>query len=342
MEEIEKKYLEDFKKAQDLKELFLAYKKYLGKKGIITLELKKLKDLPLEERKEKGKYLNWLKEKIEKDYQEFYQKLKGKEEKRLKEHIDFTAKLYPQRPGKIHPLSKTLEKCKEIFLSLGFEIAQGPEIETEFYNFDALNIPPEHPARDIWDTFWLKLKSNPKEGKYLLRTHTSPVQIRYLLTHQPPLKIISPGRCFRHEATDSTHEIQFYQLEGLVIEKKGEIRVSHFLGIIEAFFTKFFEKKMKVRLRPSYFPFTEPSFEVDLECQSCKQKGCKVCKHSGWIEMMGAGMVHPQVLKNAKLNPKNWQGFAFGLGIDRLTMLKYGVEDIRLFYSGDLRFLNQF
>lgn len=223
--------------------------------------------------------------------------------------------------GHLHPLTLVKREAEEIFQSMGFSIAEGPEIETEWYNFDALNIPKDHPARDLWDTFYLK-------NGFLLRTHTSPVQIRYMKKHQPPLRIIAPGNVFRHEATDVSHEFQLMQLEGLMVDKK--VSVANFKAIIEEFFSRFFGKQVKSRLRPDFFPFTEPSFDISL------------CQKSGWLEVAGAGMVHPNVLKNCQLNPKEWQGWAFGFGIDRLAMIKYKIDDIRLFRSGDLRFLNQF
>jgi phenylalanyl-tRNA synthetase alpha chain len=227
-------------------------------------------------------------------------------------------------------------KVEEIFQSLGFEVVEGPEIEDEWHNFDALNIPPGHPARDVLSlgkTFYLK-----KGG--VMRSHTSSVQIRYMEKNQPPLKIVVPGKVFRAEATDVSHEIEFWQLEGLMVDK--DVSVANFKAIVEEFFKRFFEKEVKIRLRPSFFPFTEPSFEVDVSCVICGGKGCPVCKNSGWLESGGAGMVHPQVFKNCKLNPKEWQGFAFGMGLTRLAMLKYKIPDIRLFNSGDLRFLKQF
>jgi phenylalanyl-tRNA synthetase alpha chain len=219
---------------------------------------------------------------------------------------------------------------------MGFEVVEGPEIEDEWHNFDALNIPPDHPARDVLSlgkTFYLK-----RGG--LMRSHTSSVQIRYMERNQPPLRIIAPGRVFRLEAIDASHEIDFWQLEGLMVGK--DISVANFKAIIEEFLKRFFEKEVKIRLRPSYFPFTEPSFEVDISCVLCNGKGCQVCKNAGWLECGGAGMVHPEVFKNCRLDPREWQGFAFGFGINRLAMLKYRIPDIRLFNSGDLRFLNQF
>ena len=250
-----------------------------------------------------------------------------------KDTFDVTVPGQKHEIGHLHPLTLVKRKIEEIFQAMGFSIIEGFEIENEWYNFDALNIPKDHPARDMWDTFYLK------NGK-LLRTHTSPVQIRYMEKHQPPFRIIVPGRIFRHEATDASHETNFYQVEGLMVGK--DISASNFKAIIEEFLSRFFGKKVKARLRPSFFPFTEPSFEVDMTCLVCNEKGCSVCSKKSWIEIMGAGMVHPNVLKAGGINPKNWQGFAFGIGMDRLAMMKYKINDVRLFYSGDLRFLEQF
>lgn len=239
--------------------------------------------------------------------------------------------------GHLHPLSLVINDIGKIFTEMGFEIAEGPEMETEYYNFDALNIPKDHPARDMWDTFWLK----PENGeRKLLRTHTSPVQVRYMEKHKPPIKIVAPGKCYRHEATDATHESEFYQVEALVVDKG--INVGHLKGVLEEFFKKLFGKKTTTRFRPSYFPFVEPGFETDITCFKCDGKGCGVCKNTGWIEMGGSGLVHPKVLTGVGVNPNEYSGFAFGFGIDRLTMLKYGITDIRLVHSGDLRLTNQF
>ena len=240
-------------------------------------------------------------------------KEKAQKEAELKEWFDITVPGEKVIFGHLHPLTLVQRKCEEIFQSMGFSVIEGPEMEEEWYNFDALNIPKDHPARDLWDTFYLKNGS-------LLRTHTSPVQIRYMGKNQPPFRIIAPGRVFRHEATDSSHEVNFYQVEGLMVGK--DISVANFKAIIQEFFRRFFSKELEIRLRPSYFPFVEPGFEVDIRWGD------------RWMEIMGAGMVHPNVLKNA--------GFAFGIGLDRLAMIKYQIDDIRLFYSGDLRFLNQF
>lgn len=241
-----------------------------------------------------------------------------------------------QEKGHLHPLTHVIRHMVGIFRELGFQVAEGPEIETEHYNFDALNIPKDHPARDMWDTFWLK----PQNAGRLLRTHTSPVQIRYMEKHKPPIRIVVPGKAFRYEATDATHEAQFYQLEGLLIDKN--ISLAHLKGVLGKFFEGLFGKHTAVRLRPSYFPFVEPGVEVDVSCFKCGGNGCGLCKESGWIEIMGAGMVHPNVLRGVGIDEREWQGFAFGIGIDRVAMLKYGIDDIRLLYQGDLRLVNQF
>jgi len=238
--------------------------------------------------------------------------------------------------GHLHPISLVLLEINKIFSDLGFTVASGPEIETEFYNFDALNIPEHHPARDMWDTFWLK----PLNARKLLRTHTSPVQVRFMEKNKPPIRIIAPGKVFRHEATDATHEAQFYQLEGLVVGEN--ISVANLKWTLETMFEKLFGKKMNIRLRPSYFPFVEPGFEMDMSCFKCEGRGCSTCKNTGWIEIGGSGMVHPKVLESAGVDSKKYSGFAFGYGVDRIAMLKYGIDDVRLLYQGDLRLVNQF
>lgn len=258
--------------------------------------------------------------------------------------------------GHLHPISLIIADIAKVFTEMGFEIANGPEIETEYYNFDALNVPKDHPARDMWDTFWLKpsvkaggspdhfAKQNDLGLKSLLRTHTSPVQVRFMEKHKPPIKMVGPGKCFRHEATDATHEAEFYQVEALVVDQG--INVGHLKGILEEFFQKLFGRKTETRLRPSYFPFVEPGFETDVSCFMCggnpPSSGCSVCKNTGWIEMGGSGLVNPVVLMGVGLDTNKYSGFAFGFGIDRLAMMKYGIDDIRLFHSGDLRLTNQF
>jgi len=238
--------------------------------------------------------------------------------------------------GHLHPITHIIRQTEDIFRELGFAIAVGPEIESEHYNFDALNIPAHHPARDMWDTFWLK----PEHAKQLLRTHTSPVQVRYAESHKPPIRIIVPGKTFRHEATDATHEAQFFQLEGLMIEEN--VSLANLKYVLEYYFERLFGSKTNVRFRPSYFPFVEPGVEIDMSCFKCEGKGCSTCKQTGFIEIMGAGMVHPKVLTAMGIDARKYRGFAFGGGIDRFAMLKYGVEDVRDFYKADLRLINQF
>lgn len=237
--------------------------------------------------------------------------------------------------GHIHPLTQTINNAVRIFSDLGFEVVDGPEIETEYYNFDALNVPKNHPSRDMQDTFWLK-----GVAETVLRTHTSPVQVRYMEKNKPPFRIVVPGKVFRHEATDATHEVQFYQIEGLVVGE--DITLAHLKGILELFFKKLYGEKTAIRFRPSFFPFVEPGVEIDVSCFKCGGSGCSLCKKTGFIEVMGAGMVHPNVLNNAGIDSRKYRGFAFGGGVDRLVMLKYGIDDVRLLYAGDLRLVNQF
>jgi len=360
LKSLQNRVQKEIKKARDLKDLDQVFQRYLGKKGEITILLKGLKKISKKKRAEKGREINLLKKSIESEIQERAEKIKEKLRAEIleKEKIDVTAPGKKVFPGHLHPLTLVLRKVQDIFQSMGFSIVEGPEIENEWYNFDALNIPKDHPARDLWNTLWLRQNYKPytlnskqkglkskvygleSKAKLLLRTHTSPVQVRYMEKHNPPLRIIVPGRVFRHEATDASHEVNFYHLEGLMVDKN--VSVANFKAIIQKFYQKFFEKNVEIRLIPCYFPFTEPSFEVDITCLACGGKGCSACQKTGWMEMMGAGMVHPNVFKNSGLNPREWQGFAFGMGLDRLAMMKYKINDIRLFYSGDLRFLNQF
>jgi phenylalanyl-tRNA synthetase alpha chain len=344
IEEIEKKAKEEIERTKNLKELDEIYKKYLGPKGEISLIFEGLKNLSPQKRIEIGEKTNKLKALLENLFLKKKEEIEEKIEREIeeKEWIDITVPGKKILVGHLHPLTQVLRKVEDIFQNLGFEVVEGPEIEDEWHNFDALNIPKDHPARDLWNTLYLKSQIPNLKSQILLRTHTSPVQVRYMEKNNPPLRIIVPGRVFRHEATDASHEINFYQVEGLMVDEKGKISIANFRAIIEKFYEMFFEKKIEVRLRPSYFPFTEPSFEVDITCLVCGGKGCSACQKTGWMEMMGAGMVHPEVFKNSGLNPKFYQGFAFGMGIERLAMMKYKIDDIRLFYSGDLRFLNQF
>lgn len=353
---LKNEFLEKLSKVSNLKELDILYTDFFGReKGKLTVVLRSLKDLNEEERKKTGMEANALKQELSDLFDKKKEEMvtKNRNEKLKKEWLDITAPGIKIEKGNLHVISKTVDEIYSIFSKMGFSVAEGPDLETEFYNFDALNIPADHPARDMWDTFWIKnLESklqitnnksqtiNLKQEKLLLRTHTSPVQIRYMMSHTPPLRIIAPGRVFRYEATDASHSHTFYQLEGLMVG--DNINIANLKFIIQNFFKNFFKKEVKVRLRPSFFPFVEPGFEADISCLVCGGVGCSVCKNSGWVEIAGAGMVHRNVFKAVGYNPDTWQGFAFGFGIDRIIMMKYKIPDIRLLYSGDLRFLKQF
>lgn len=328
------------KSAQNLKELDAVFRAFLGRKGELTAVLRSLSKLSKKERTRVGKEANELRDALnaefEKKKKEF--ELASTTHEENKEWLDITAPGKRIAAGHLHPLTLIQRDVQDIFSGMGFSVVEGPEIEDEWHNFDALNIPADHPARDMWDTFWLKEKK--RQNRHILRTHTSPVQIRYMKSHNPPLRIIVPGRIFRYEATDARHQFNFYQLEGLMVGK--DVSVAHFRAVLQEFYRRLFHKPVAIRLRPSYFPFTEPSFEVDMSCVLCAQKGCRSCGGSGWMEIMGAGMVHPEVFKAVGYNPNNWQGFAFGMGLDRLAMMKYKIQDIRLFYAGNVKFLQQF
>jgi len=310
--------------------------KYLGKKGELTQVLRGMGQLSAEERPVIGQLANEIRDELNELLNEQTEKLKRiKLAKGLeKEAIDVTLPGKKFTPGGKHPISLVIEEAKEIFLGLGFEIAEGPEIESDYYNFEALNLPKDHPARDMQDTFYIT-------SDILLRTHTSPVQIRTMEKKTPtlPVKIICPGKVYRRD-DDATHSPMFHQIEGLVIDKN--IRMSDLKGILLAFVQQMFGQDRKIRLRPSYFPFTEPSAEVDVSCGICNGEGCKACSNTGWLEILGSGMVHPNVLKYGGYDPQEVTGFAFGMGVERIAMLKYGVNDLRLFFENDLRFLKQF
>ncbi len=308
--------------------------KYLGKKGLVTEQLKKIAEYPKEKRAEIGKLLNQAKNKLEEIFKEAFENLKKEEKERklLAEKIDITLPGRELPLGNLHPITLILNEIEEIFKLLGFDIAQGPEVETDFYNFQALNIPKNHPARDMQDTFYI-------DDDIVLRTHTSPVQIRVMKNTSPPVKIIAPGKVYRCDM-DMTHTPMFHQVEGLLVDKG--INFKHLKGVLEYFLKAIFYKDIGIRFRPSYFPFTEPSAEVDIECIFCKGDGCRVCSGTGWLEILGCGMVHPEVYKSVNYDYEKFPGFAFGMGVERIAMLKYGINDLRLFFSNDLRFLRQF
>lgn len=317
--------------------------KYLGRKSELVKILKSLKGLSLEERKTAGSLSNLARKEIEEELERAKKRLQDNNLNDKEERVDVTLPTIQKeklKRGHLHVLTLIQNEIEDIFSSMGFEVADGPEVETEFYNFDALNIPADHPARDKWDTFWLKNINSDSKERIALRPHTSPVQIRYMQKNKPPIRIIAPGKCFRCEATDATHEHTFYQFEALMVDKN--ISVGNFKYIGEQFFSQFFKKDIKVRLRPSYFPFTEPSFEFDISCTVCGGQGCKSCKGGGWLEVGGAGMVNQNVFVASGYKRNQYQGFAWGFGLERLAMMKYKIDDIRLFHGGNLRFITQF
>ena len=331
---IEEELHRDLSEVKSLSDLQQVKAKYLGKKGLITQAIASIKDLPPEERREYGSRVNKLKEYAERLISQKEEELNREEIQRQlsQEWLDLSIPLEPLQ-GTYHPITQTLRRIKNIFVSMGFSIMEGPEVELEEYNFDMLNIPKDHPARDMQDTFYINKKG------YLLRTHTSPVQIRTMLSYKPPIYMVAPGRVYRRD-DDPTHSPMFHQVEGLVVDT--EVGFGHMKYTIETFLKEFFEVDVPVRFRASYFPFTEPSAEVDIGCVICRGKGCRVCKQTGWLEVMGCGMVHPVVLENCGIDPEFYQGFAFGMGVERLAMLYFGIDNIKLFFENHMRFLRQF
>ncbi|WP_040243458.1 phenylalanine--tRNA ligase subunit alpha [Chromohalobacter japonicus] len=321
--------------AQDVQALDEVRVHFLGKKGEITALLKGLGQLPPEERPKAGERINEAKQTLSGELEARKQKLKDAElDARLaRERIDVTLPGRGEPTGGLHPVTRTLERIESLFAHIGFDVAVGPEIEDDYHNFEALNIPAHHPARGMADTFYF-------DASRLLRTHTSPVQVRTMKEQAPPIRIVCPGRVYRSDS-DLTHTPMFHQVEGLLVDEG--VSFADLKGTIEDFLKAFFEREaLSVRFRPSYFPFTEPSAEVDIQCVMCGGEGCRVCSHSGWLEVMGCGMVHPEVFRHSGIDAERYTGFAFGMGAERLTMLRYGVNDLRLFFENDLRFLRQF
>ena len=313
------------------------YTRYLGReRGELSAILKGLGKLPGEQRKLVGQAANTVKEELARLLEERRGELRAQERTAAleREKLDVTLPGRPIARGHMHPLARTMRQIADIFEQMGFQTFQGPEVETDYYNFQALNIPQDHPARDMQDTFWVA------PGQILLRTQTSPNQIRIMERMRPPVRAIVPGKVYRSEATDASHEAVFHQVEGLLIDET--CTMSDLRGVVERFAHEMFGANRKIRFRPSYFPFTEPSAEFDMDCINCDGVGCRVCKYTGWLEMGGSGMVHPKVLRGVGYDPAVYRGFAFGLGIERIAMLRYGVDDIRLFSENDLRFLSQF
>ena len=335
LNEIQETALKLIEEAKDSATLQDIRVKYLGKKGELTTILKSMKDLSKEERPVMGKLVNDVKKVVEEKLDEAVNKIKEEEKKKKLESeiIDITLPGKKNVIGKRHPLELTIEKIKDIFISMGFSVEEGPEVELDYYNFEALNIPKNHPARSEQDTFYIN-------DSVVLRTQTSGVQIRVMEKQKPPIKMISPGKVYRADSVDATHSPIFHQMEGLVVAKG--VTFADLKGTLELFVKKMFGDKVQTKFRPHHFPFTEPSAEMDATCFVCGGKGCNVCKNSGWIEMLGCGMVHPNVLRNCGIDPEEYSGFAFGFGIDRMVMLSYGLDDIRLLYESDMRFLNQF
>jgi phenylalanyl-tRNA synthetase alpha chain len=324
--------LRDIRQASSPEELETLRVKYLGRKGALTLMLRSLKDLPAEVRRPLGQEANRAKGALEAALDRALVVLKEAARRAAAPAVDVTLPGRRTPLGRLHPLNQVMEEVCDIFLHLGFEAVEGPEVELDWYNFEALNLPPDHPARDMQDTYYVN-------EKVLLRTHTSPMQIRTMERRRPPVRIIAPGKVYRRDS-DITHSPMFHQVEGLLVDQG--VTFADLKGVLTAFVHQMFGPEVGVRFRPSYFPFTEPSAEVDIECVICRGEGCRVCKATGWLEVLGSGMVHPAVFEAVGYDPEEVTGFAFGLGIERLAMLKYGIDDIRLFFENDLRFLRQF
>jgi phenylalanyl-tRNA synthetase alpha chain len=337
LKQVEQEAITEIKSAKDKDSLEALRVKYLGRKGIITELFKKMSEVPPAEKAAVGQLVNSVKASVTGALEDSLKNVSKFEEEHV-EKIDITLPGVTSKVGKIHPITKTIEEISDIFISLGFRVVKGPEIETEHYNFETLNIPLEHPSRDAFDTFYV----NSKSGKYLLRSHTSPVQARFMEKNKPPFSIIVPGKVYRPDATDASHSFMFHQIEGLVVG--DDIKFSELKGALTLFAKQMFGPKTEMRFRPSFFPFTEPSAEVDVSCSVCGRESgkCSVCGGKGWLEILGAGMVNPKVFEKVGYDPEKVTGFAFGMGLERIAMLKYGINDIRLFYENDIRFLNQF
>ncbi len=338
LEDLRKKILEELDKAKTGELLDQVEIKYLGRKGELAEILHAIRDLSEQERKEIGQLANSIKNDVTAKFLEIKREVEGKEA--LNSFTDVTLPGKKIARGHLHPITLIQAELEDLFTSLGFTVADGPELESDYYNFEALNIPKTHPARDMQDTFYIDKKNAAGEYDLLMRTQTSPVQIRAMQKLGAPLRVVVPGRTFRCEATDARHEHTFYQFEGLLIDK--DINFSHLKGILELVGKKLFGADTKLRMRPKFFPFVEPGSNGEYTCSLCQGKGCKVCKNSGWLEIVGAGLIHPNVLRAGGIDPEIYSGYAFGFGLSRLAQLKYGIDDARLAISGDLRFLQQF
>jgi len=335
LKQAQKEALKEIEQAGELEGLEQIRIKYLGRKGAITSLLKSLKDFPEKERPALGKLSNQIKGQVEETLLTKTKELRGGEIAKIREKqfFDYTLPGRKGWGGRLHPLTQINEKIVEIFYGMGFEIAKGPDVETDYYNFSALNFPLDHPARDMQDTFYIK-------GDLLLRTQTSPVQVRVFEKRKPPVRIIAPGRCYRNEAINARSFCTFHQVEGFYVDT--DVTFADLKGVLSAFVWELFGKDVALRFRASFFPFTEPSAEVDISCVICGGRGCSLCKHKGWLEILGAGMIDPEVFGAVGYDPEIYSGYAFGMGVERIAMLKYRIDDIRLFYENDLKFLRQF
>jgi len=317
--------------------------RYLGRNSELTQVLRSLATLPLEERKNVGRRANDVKSDLEDSFKQREKELAltlTKLASSARETIDFTLPARPLPSGHLHPITQTIDEMCDIFASLGFQVVEGPEVEWDYYNFEALNIPEEHPARDTMSTYWIDTAPSANERAMLLRTHTTSVTARVIDGMKPPIRAVEPGRVYRYEASDATHVPMFHQLDGIAVDRN--ITMADLKGTLYEFARRFFGKERKVRFRSDYFPFVEPGVEMAIECAVCHGQGCRLCGNSGWIEILGAGMTHPRVLEQGGIDPSIYTSFAFGIGLDRLPMLRYGIDDVRLFYGSDLRFLRQF
>lgn len=335
LQTIQKQAAEALDSAADLRAIDDLRVRYLGKKGELTAILKQMGKLSAEERPKVGQLANEVRAAIERLIDERSAAVRAAqlEQRLIDEKLDVTLPGRAAPLGMAHPLTKVLDEVKEIFLGMGFSIAEGPEVETDYYNFEALNIPKNHPARDTQDTFYIS-------DNVILRTQTSPVQVRTMEKQKPPIRVIAPGRVYRSDAVDATHSPLFHQVEGLVVDRG--VTMADLKGTLELFVKRLYGDESVVRFRPHHFPFTEPSAELDVQCFACHGEGCRLCKGEGWIELLGCGMVHPKVLSICGIDPEEYSGFAFGMGLERIVMRRYGIDDLRLFYENDLRFLNQF
>ncbi len=344
LEKLKKEILDNLEKVKNPDAFRNLEVKYLGRKGKLTKILKGISGLSVEEKKTLGKFANEIKVELRDVFKKTKEIIEGSVGREY--FVDVTLPGKKIKKGHIHPITQVQNELEDLFTSMGFIILDGPELESDYYNFEALNIPAHHPARDMQDTFYIDPSyAKASEGKQkkldlVMRTHTSPVQIRAMQKYGAPLKLVVPGRVFRSEDIDANHDHTFYQLEGLMIDEN--ISIANLTSVLKEMLSGILKQEVKLRLRPGYFPFVEPGFEIDVNCTICTGKGCPSCKNGGWLEMLGAGLVHPNVLKAGGIDPKKYSGFAFGMGVNRLAMMKYGIDDIRLFNSGDLRFLKQF